>query len=76
MFFVIWVISIILSYFIYRYAFIVMQKDMKETCPVVLVVVIMFLPIINIIWGLLMFSFKDIKMPAEQLIDNIFKITR
>lgn len=69
-----YLLSIIISYFLYRYNFKHMDEISKKTAPIPMVIIALFIPFANIIAGILMY-FLFVPMPNKaEIINKIFFI--
>jgi hypothetical protein len=76
MFLIIWLSTIIISYFYYRYCFANMEKNDKENCPIGVVMFVMLIPFMNLVLGLIIHKtfVKDSTVKTSKVIDTIFNI--
>jgi len=74
MFYIIWIASIIISYIFYRYNFMHMDIITKETAPIPLIIFILFIPIINLIFGVIMYLLFVRNSDNGECINKFFNI--
>lgn len=70
---------VIISYKLYQYCFTNMDRITKETCPIPIIILAMFIPYINIIVGIIMYiiftkEYPTIKYSTIDIINKIFRI--
>jgi RsiW-degrading membrane proteinase PrsW (M82 family) len=68
-----YIVSIVLSFLILRYAFINMEKYAKESAPIPIIIFMMLIPIINIFFGLAIVN-AFVEKDCSDIINKIFRI--
>jgi len=73
---ILYVISITISYFFYRYCFIHMDKVAKEVAPLpIIIIILMFVPIVNLLFGVMMYMLFIVNSNKnKKFINKIFNI--
>ena len=72
---ILYVISITISYFFYRYCFIHMDKVAKEVAPLPIIIILMFVPIVNLLFGVMMYMLFIVNSNKnKKFINKIFNI--
>ena len=74
MFYIVLVISIIISYIFYRYNFMHMDIITKETAPIPLIIFILFIPIVNLLFGVIMYLLFVRNSDTGECINKFFNI--
>jgi len=74
MFYTICIISIIISYIFYRYNFMYMDIIAKETAPIPLIIFILFIPIVNLLFGIIMYLLFVRNNDNGECINKFFNI--
>ena len=69
------IITILVSYKFYQHCFKNMHELAKETCPTLFVIFIMFVPIFNLIFGVLMY-FMFVNKNMSSMIDKFFRLNK
>ena len=72
---ILYIISIIISYFFYKYCFIHMDDTTKETAPLPIIIILMFIPIVNLLFGIMMYMLFTVNSNKnKKIINKIFNI--
>ena len=74
MFYIIWITSIIISYIFYRYNFMHMDIIAKETAPIPLIIFVLFVPMINMLFGIVMYLLFVRNSDNGECINKFFNI--
>jgi len=72
-FIILYIASIIISYFIYRYNYTHMSDTDKDTFPFIVVIMILFIPMMNLVYGGIM-NIMSVKVDDDKNIKMINKI--